>query len=176
MLKICPKEKCCWLPSARCSRREEWLLNESLAPYCTASRRWEIGMWYGLMGLWDHAAMAWWPDSLCTCSRYGLLHLWDMLLWPDGPVLNLLWCVTLLWSIVILRFKIKWKFGGQIHKTWHIHTDGYFQTFFSFLLFSSKFQLPHLTHIHAELLYWFFNKTWEKPFWNFTKILWKWSQ
>ena len=77
-------------------------------------------------------------------------------------------------GMFILRFKIKWKNGGQIHETWHIHTDGYFQTNFSFLHFSSKFQLPHLTNIHAELLYWFLEqhwkwKTWEKPFWNFTK-------
>ena len=59
-----------------------------------------------------------------------------------------------------LRFKIKWKNGGQIHETWHIHTDGYFQTIFSFLHFSSKFQLPHLTNIHAELLYWFLEWHW----------------
>ena len=59
-----------------------------------------------------------------------------------------------------LRFKIKWKNGGQIHETWHIHTDGYFQTNFSFLHFLSKFQLPHLTNIHAELLYWFLEWHW----------------
>ena len=54
-----------------------------------------------------------------------------------------------------LRFKIKWKYGGQINETWHIHTEGHFRTNFSFLNFSSKFQLPHLTNIHTQLLYWF---------------------
>ena len=62
----------------------------------------------------------------------------------------------------ILRFKIKWKNGGHSHETWHIHTDGYFQTTFSFLHFSSKFQLPHLTNIHAELLYWFLEWHWRQ--------------
>ena len=63
-------------------------------------------------------------------------------------------------SLHILRFKIKWKYGGQIHETWHIHTDGFFQTIFSFLHFLSKFQLPYLTNIHAELLYWFLEWHW----------------
>ena len=26
--------------------------------------------------------------------------------------------------LLILRFKIKWKFGSQIDQTWHIHTEG----------------------------------------------------
>ena len=64
--------------------------------------------------------------------------------------------------LLTLRFKIKWKNGGQIHETWHIHTDGFFQTNFSFLYFSSKFQLPHLANIHAKLLYWFWNDIGDK--------------
>ena len=74
---------------------------------------------------------------------------------------------------IINRFKIKWKNSGHIHETWHIHTEGYFQTNLSFLLFSSKFQLPHLTNIHDELLYWFLEWHWrQKPeknhFYQFT--------
>ena len=57
-----------------------------------------------------------------------------------------------------LRFKIKWKYGGQIHKTWHIHTDGNFDI--------GKKQKQQEQQ----------QKTWEKPFLNFINFPWKWSQ
>ena len=81
-------------------------------------------------------------------------------------------------QMLTMRFNIKWKNGGQIHETWHIHKDGYFQTNFSFLQFSSKFLTATLHKHPCRTFVLVFGMTleikiWEKPFLSFTNFPWK---